>query len=215
MASCRFSLPMPVLLTLKRAAWRLLHPNAAKGRRRRLLESLPKGAVCAEVGVWKGDFSARILEVVRPRTLHLIDPWRFVGGEGYEDARYGGKLDRGQAEMDALHDAVLERFEEERREGIVQVHRTPSVEAAGRFADGDLDFVYVDGDHTYEGVRGDLEAYAPKVRPGGLLAGDDYGVRGWWEDGVTRAVDEFVAAGRAEIVSLDENQFVLRVRGGY
>ena len=60
---------MPVLLPLKRAAWRLLHPNATKGRRHVLLRSLPTGGACAEVGVWKGDFSARILEVVRPRRL--------------------------------------------------------------------------------------------------------------------------------------------------
>lgn len=206
---------MPVLLPVKRAVWRLLHPTAPRGRRRRLLDSLPKGAACAEVGVWKGDFSARILEVVKPRKLHLIDPWRAIGGDTYEGARYGGKLDEGQAEMDELHDAVLERFARERRAGVVEVHRLPSVEAAAGLADGELDFVYVDGDHTYEGVRADLEAYAPKVRPGGLLAGDDYGVVGWWDDGVTRAVDEFVAQGRAEVVSLDDNQFVLRVRGGY
>lgn len=215
MASCRFALPMPVLLPLKRAAWRLLHPNAPRGRRRRLLDSLPRGAACAEVGVWKGDFSARILEVVRPRKLHLIDPWQAVGGAGYEGARYGGKLDEGQAEMDALHAAVLERFAREREKGVVEVHRLPSTEAAERLADGELDFVYIDGDHTYEAVAADLDAYVEKVKPGGLLAGDDYGVEGWWEDGVTRAVDEFVAEGRAEVVSLDENQFVLRVRGGY
>ncbi len=205
---------MPTLLPLKRAAWRLLHPNAPPGRRRRLIDSLPKGAVCAEVGVWKGDFSARILEVARPSKLHLIDPWQAIGGEGYEDARYGGGLDEGQAEMDAVHASVLERFAKEREEGIVEVHRETSAAAAERFADGELDFVYIDGDHTHEFVKADLETYAPKVRPGGLLAGDDYGVEGWWEDGVTRAVDDFVAEGKAEVVSLDESQFVLRVRGG-
>jgi hypothetical protein len=205
---------MPLLLTLKRAAHRLLHPNAPQGRRKRLLDTLPNGAACAEVGVWKGDFSARILEVVRPTKLHLIDPWRAIGGEAYEGARYGGGLHEGQAEMDAMHAAVLRRFANERKKGVVEVHRATSAEAAGRIADHELDFVYIDGDHTYEAVKADLAAYAPKVRPGGLLAGDDYGVEGWWEDGVTRAVDEFVAAGRAELVSVDGEQFVLHVRGG-
>ena len=194
-------------------AWRLLHPNAPSGRRRRLLDALPKGGVGVEVGVWRGDFSARILEIARPRKLHLVDPWLAVREEGYEGARYGGELDDGQAEMDAVYAAVLERFARERGRGIVEVHRTTGVDAAARFADGELDFVYVDGDHTYEAVKADLAAYAPKLRPGGLLAGDDYGVAGWWEDGVTRAVDEFVAAGGAEVVSLDANQFVLRISG--
>ena len=105
-----------------------------------------------------------------------------------------------------------ERFAKERKQGIVEVHRETGVAAAGHFSDGELDFVYIDGDHTHEFVKADLETYAPKVRAGGLLAGDDYGVEGWWEDGVTRAVDEFVAEGKAEVVSLDESQFVLRVR---
>ena len=196
---------------LKRRVYRVLRPGAPRGRRARLLGRLPKGGTGAEIGVWKGDFSERILEVVRPVRLHLVDPWRAVAGAEYEGARYGGELADGQAEMDALHEAVLRRFERERRKGVVQVHRLPSVEAAERIADGELDFAYIDGDHRYEAVRADLETWARKVRSGGLLAGDDYGVAGWWEDGVTRAVDEFVASGRATVVSLEDGQFVLRV----
>jgi hypothetical protein len=58
-------------------------------------------------------------------------------------------------------------------------------------------------------VKRDLEVFAAKVKPGGLLTGDDYGVRGWWEYGVTKAVDEFVAGSICEPVSL-RRQFVLR-----
>jgi hypothetical protein len=58
-------------------------------------------------------------------------------------------------------------------------------------------------------VKKDLEVFALKVKPGGLLAGDDYGVRGWWEHGVTRAVDEFVARGTFEPLRLG-HVFVLR-----
>ena len=197
----------------KRRAYRIMHPRAPRGRRVRLLERLPRGAVCAEIGVWKGDFSERILEVLRPARLHLIDPWHAVAGESYEEAWYGGKLADGQAAMDAIYASVLERFERERRAGVVEVHRLPSREAAERFGDGELDFVYIDGNHRYEFVRADLEAYAPKVRPGGFLAGDDYGVTGWWEDGVTRAVDEFARSGRASVVSLEDRQFLLRLPG--
>jgi hypothetical protein len=201
------------MLRFKRRVYRVLHPQGVPPPRVRLLERLPKRSVCAEIGVWKGDFSQRILEVVRPVRLHLIDPWQAVVDEGYEDARYGGKLAEGQAEMDALYAAVLERFAAERRKGVVEVHRLTSAEAARRLRDGELDFVYIDGNHRYEFVRSDLEAYAPKVRPGGFLAGDDYGVEGWWEDGVTRAVDEFVESGAARVVSLENHQFLLRLPG--
>jgi hypothetical protein len=201
------------MLRLKRRVYRVLHPAGVSPPRVRLLERLPKGGVCAEIGVWKGDFSERILAVVRPARLHLIDPWQAVAGQDYESARYGGKLAEGQAEMDAIYAAVLERFARERRNGIVEVHRLTSAEAAERFRDGDLDFVYIDGNHRYEFVKADLEAYAPKLRPGGFLAGDDYGVEGWWEDGVTRAVDEFVRSGAATVVSLENHQFLLRMPG--
>jgi len=204
---------MTALLPLKRAVWRILHPNAPRARRKELLDALPRGGVGAEVGVWKGDFSARLLEVVRPSKLHLIDPWHATEDAHYESAWYGGKLAEGQAEMDAVYAAVLERFDRERRTGVVEVHRATSAAAAEQLPDGGLDFVYIDGDHTYEFVKRDLEAYARKLKPRGLLAGDDYGVEGWWENGVTRAVDEFVARGGAEVVSLDHAQFLLRVGG--
>jgi predicted O-methyltransferase YrrM len=39
--------------------------------------------------------------------------------------------------------------------------------------DGGIDFLFIDGDHTYEGVKSDYEMYAPLVRPGGLIAFHD------------------------------------------
>jgi hypothetical protein len=55
-----------------------------------------------------------------------------------------------------------------------------------------------------------LELSLPKVKPHGLVAGDDYGSPGWWQDGVTRAVDEAIASGRFEKLLIDNHQFLLR-----
>jgi predicted O-methyltransferase YrrM len=48
----------------------------------------------------------------------------------------------------------------------------PSARRAVRSAVGDrpIDFLFIDGDHTYAGVKQDFETYAPLVRPGGLIA---------------------------------------------
>jgi hypothetical protein len=197
---------------LDRLKHRIKRAAGRTAPRRQVLDLVPRGAVCAEVGVWKGNFSQRILEVVQPSELHLIDPWRAFGGDDYEGARYGGKLEQGQAEMDAVHESVLRRFAAERSAGVVHVHRMLSLEAAAALPDGRFDFVYIDGNHRYEFVRDDLAAFAPKLRPGGVLAGDDYGVEGWWENGVTRAVDEFVASGAAEVVLQAGTQFALRAQ---
>ena len=175
-----------------------------------LLKLLPADSVGAEIGVWKGDFSARILRSVRPARLHLIDPWSFRRDDAHQDAWYGGKAAADQAAMDRIHEQVVRRFRKETAAGVVEVHRSPSAEAAALFPDGYFDWVYVDGDHVYEAVRADLDLFDPKMRAGGLIAGDDYGQVGWWEDGVTRAVDEFVEARGYEVMSLAANQFVLR-----
>lgn len=174
-----------------------------------LLNLLPKGSVGAEIGVWRGDFSSRLLSVVRPARLHLVDPWKFETSSLYERAWYGGTGAKNQAEMDAIYETVLRRFAQEAETGVVLVHRGPSAEIGMQFDDAYFDWVYIDGNHLYEYVKRDLEVFATKVKPGGLVTGDDYGVRGWWDNGVTRAVDEFVAGSTCEPVRL-RRQFVLR-----
>jgi hypothetical protein len=182
--------------------------------RARLLRRLPKHSVGVEIGVWAGDLSAAILRVVRPTRLHLLDPWAFAPDEGYEQAWYGGARASGQAEMDEVYERVLQRFETEIADRVVVIHRSASAEAAAQFEDASLDWVYVDGNHLYDYVWADLELFAPKVKPGGLLAGDDYGAVGWWDDGVRRAVDHFLVtkAGAYEPVFLRDQFLLLRAR---
>jgi SAM-dependent methyltransferase len=69
----------------------------------------------------------------------------------------------------------------------VRAVRMSSAEAAARYDAASLDFVFIDGDHDYAAVREDLAAWLPLVKPGGVLAGDDYIVE--WP-GVQRAVRE-------------------------
>jgi predicted O-methyltransferase YrrM len=40
----------------------------------------------------------------------------------------------------------------------------------GLLAGEPLDFLFIDGDHSYDGVRADFESYGTLVRPGGLIA---------------------------------------------
>jgi predicted O-methyltransferase YrrM len=62
-----------------------------------------------------------------------------------------------------------------------------SWDMAAAYDDGSLDFVMIDGDHSYESVRKDIQAWRPKVSPGGILAGHDYVVAEW--SGVIEAVN--------------------------
>lgn len=155
-----------------------------------LLERMPKGSICAEIGVYKGDFSEHILNVVRPKQLHLIDPWYYETGAKYQHTWHGGKVGVNQAHMDELYESVERRFRKEISAGTVVIHRASSSVALNNFPIAFFDWVYIDGNHLYDFVRADIELSLRVVRPGGLIAGDDYHMNGWWGDGVIRAVDE-------------------------
>lgn len=60
--------------------------------------------------------------------------------------------------------------------------------AAGLYDNETVDFVFIDADHSYEGVMRDIKAWWPKVKSGGTFAGHDY-EKGW--PGVVKAVNEF------------------------
>ena len=143
-----------------------------------------------------GRFLRRILAEAQPAVLHLIDPWRTLDDDKHATALYG--TERG-IDMDAVHLGVAERFAGEIADGRVVVHRALSAEAMAGFDDGSLDFVYVDGDHAHDPVREDLEFALVKVRPGGIIALDDYRIGGWWGDDVVRATNGFIGDHRGEV----------------
>jgi predicted O-methyltransferase YrrM len=96
----------------------------------------------------------------------------------------------------------------------VHLLKMESLEAAERFENGYFDIIYIDGSHTYEAVKADLNAWWPKLKVGGVLIGDDYWEpTGVWDGvkrtgakeldgkpyGVKKAVDEFVESNEFEL----------------
>jgi hypothetical protein len=117
--------------------------------RQDILEQMPKGGVVAEVGVQEGEFSRAILDICQPRELELID-------------------------IDMTRFRVAERFAAEVAAGTVRVHEGDSAETIAGYPDGHFDFIYIDADHSYEGVKRDIAASHAKVKPGGYLLFNDY-----------------------------------------
>jgi hypothetical protein len=179
-------------------------------KRRWLLEQMPAGGVCAEIGVWQGDFSRWILELTEPRALHLVDPWAFSHAERDRETWHGGGAALDQAGLDRIHDAAAARFAAQIAAGRVTIHRAPSHEAVARFPDASFDWIYIDGDHFYDAVSRDLALWAPKVKPGGIIAGDDYRESPIYGTDVVRAVDEFAAAHGLTVESRGR-QFLMRL----
>lgn len=176
-----------------------------------VLSLFPEHAEGAEVGVWKGDFSERILSIAKPRRLHLIDPFETRHEPTYDKAWYGAQS---AEDMAAIRSGVENRFSEDISTGRVILHAERSEDALAKLPDGSLDFIYIDGDHTYEAVAADLAQSFRVCRDGGLICLDDYVLGRWWQDGVVRAANSFLGAHatKCQIVLCHAGQLVIQKR---
>jgi len=69
-------------------------------------------------------------------------------------------------------------------------HEGDSKIVGNEWTDDKVTLVYVDGNHTYEGVRGDIAAWKPHVKRWGYMVFHDYGT---YAASVTQTVDELMA----------------------
>lgn len=137
-----------------------------------------------EVGSWLGRSAAlmgvEIINSDKPISFVCVDPWE-DGGPDLKDTKYFKDLKKPvyQTFLDntkPVRDALGKRFD---------TMAMPSVEAASQFADGSIDFIMLDGDHSYEAVQADIKAWLPKMKSGAIMSGDDY----LWP-GVKKAADQ-------------------------
>lgn len=137
-------------------------------------------SVFVEVGSWLGRSAAlmavEIINSGKAITFHCVDPW-LDGGPDLRDTKYFKELKAPPYEL------FLENTRTVRH--VIKAHRMSSLMAAESFQDQSIDFIMLDGDHNYEGIAADIEAWLPKMKPGGIMSGDDY----LWP-GVTKAADE-------------------------
>jgi len=124
----------------------------------RVLQTIGKGCVGAEIGVEKGDNAYSILEDLQPKKLYLIDIGDFNGSDHNPSTPKG------------TFEATMERY---LMTPNVTCMMMSSERASKRFKDESLDFVYIDADHSYNGISVDLECWIPKVRIGGIISGHD------------------------------------------
>jgi predicted O-methyltransferase YrrM len=175
--------------------------------RLRLLRDMPRGGRCAEIGVWNGAFSQSILETTAPRELVLIDPWELLAEQ--EESAWTHKRHKDHAFMKSMWDHVTGCYG---ALSHVQIRKGFSQDVLASFEDGYFDWVYVDGNHRYDAVRADLRLAFQKVRPGGIIAGDDFF---WTREGrmhVKEAViDEMRAQGMQNRPKRFGQQFMITV----
>ena len=134
--------------------------------RRDMLRNLPRGGIVAEVGTAAGDFARDISSIVLPDQLHIFD-----------------------RNLDSFDfDAFRELIDNE----IVFTHLGDSSTLLSKFGNEFFDWVYIDGDHSFEGVTKDIAQAIMKIKPEGYIIFNDYTVYSPLEKiqyGVMRAVN--------------------------
>jgi hypothetical protein len=161
-------------------------------RRERFLRHLPRGSVGAEVGVFRGQFTRHILDVVRPSRLHLVDAWWLLYGERYPD--WGAYTDHGRLGTREAYEEVREILRRHDRAGVAVIHVADDLQCLAGFPPETFDWVYLDSSHEYEHTRRELALLVPRMKRGGVICGDD-----WHDDpahehhGVAKAVRELCA----------------------
>lgn len=146
-----------------------------------------------EIGVDKGGFTKHLLSKTTLDMLYAIDPWPDNFGSDYKP----GYFDKnGNNRMQECYENIKDYVDA----GRAKIIRATSVDAASK-VDNDLDFVYIDGDHSLEGIFYDIYTWVPKLKVGGICAGHDWklkenmpnsGINDYWGKQLPYAVTEVV-----------------------
>jgi cephalosporin hydroxylase len=140
-------------------------------------------ATFAEVGTWFGASAAymatRIRDSGKQIRFYAIDNFTAVGSGQV-------LLERAAAVGGNFYALFCENMKKCEIADYVEPIIADSTAAASLFDDRLFDFVYIDACHEYQKVTADIEAWLPKIKRGGLIAGHDYNPS---HAGVRTAVD--------------------------
>lgn len=126
-----------------------------------------------EIGCYQGESTTIFAHILKPKELYAIDPFK----NGYDDT---------DASSFSNFEDIFYNFNLRINEFPCIKHISAfSYEAVDKFEDGSLDFVYIDGNHTYEGVLRDIKSYLPKIKKSGFISGHDLG-----KETVTNAIQD-------------------------
>lgn len=149
-------------------------------RRKEFIQMLAERGVekGVEIGTDRGKYAEQLFQGIPGLKLTCVDPWLpYTEGEEIHD----------QANIDQIHQEALKRLSPYSS----KLMKMPSAEAVRWIPDDSLDFVFIDGNHSYENVLEDITEWTKKVKPGGIVAGHDYKEDKVNNYGVVEAVQKY------------------------
>jgi glycosyltransferase involved in cell wall biosynthesis len=140
--------------------------------------------VFVEVGAWFGKSTNYLAQQIRESKKNIkfttVDTWKGTDDEDIHQNIVGA------FNGDIFYEFVDNTILSDNYGGIDMIKDT-SRNAANNFSNNSIDYIMLDAGHSYDALKDDLEVWYNKVKPGGIVSGDDYGVF----YGVTQAADEF------------------------
>lgn len=170
---------------------------------RQAVQNASDGAVFVELGSLWGRSTFRMASSIKESQKNIkfycIDVWDLRGisaGEwSKEDIVWGNKMGTNtQDNIDFAYETFLAALFKLNLQNYTFPIKLSSRVAHRLFEDNSISFLFIDADHSYEGVLEDIELWLPKVAEGGVIAGHDYD----WT-GVKKAVDEKFAGKEIKI----------------
>lgn len=155
----------------------------------RAMAYLDKPMRVLEVGVWKGRSSHAILSA-------MLEGSKPIDSKYFAIDNWSKESDESNAIAKQEFQKVCKEFDD--RIGI-EMYDHQSLKVLPNFPDDYFDFVFLDGDHSYENVIEELKAVYPKVKRGGYILGHDYRIA--VADRVVKAVNEFFGSGNFSVDS--------------
>lgn len=131
-----------------------------------IIQSLGNDLVGLELGVARAETSYYILEnCPNIKKYYCVDPWLpYMDWNGMISVQLISDM-----KLAALTN--LSYFSDK-----VEIIQENSDGAKEKITDNSLDFIFIDGDHSYDAALFDMKTYWPKVKKGGLFAGHDTGM---------------------------------------
>lgn len=155
-----------------------------------VISKLPFNLVMAEIGCFKGHSTISWILSGKVNKIYCVDPWCFDEISISSD-NYTHTID-GVNSIELQFDEIMSDVDSSKYVKI----KNFSKEASNLFSKYQLDFVHIDGNHSYESVKTDILCWKDKIKIGGIIGGHDYS-SGW--PGLVNAVDELL--GKPDFIS--------------
>lgn len=150
----------------------------------KMVETAPFNANFVEVGTWLGKstnyLTSKIKESKKNINFTTIDTFKGTETEWLH------KTIVNQFDGDIFFD-FIDNTIQSNNYGSFNIIKDDSKIVASTFSNSSIDFLMIDAGHHYDEVTDDLNRWYPKVKSGGIISGDDYGVF----EGVTYAANDF------------------------